>query len=170
MAPTKTGKAAPVAKPKKEKINHPASRKAGQLARNSLRKGKLGNLASKSRQKQHSLGAYHLSSSEAVTDIHAFIVDVYGFFYHAMPEDGSVLTLEALHSLVRDIWLTRHDLELEEERAARRKGRPKSVKEAKLEDINAREMDEYRTGMGTLSYRFHPYLAVLTLDYQRSLI
>jgi hypothetical protein len=41
---------------KKEKLFHPASRKAGQLARHALCKGKLGNLATKRNQKHHSLG------------------------------------------------------------------------------------------------------------------
>jgi translation machinery-associated protein 16 len=59
-----------------------------------------------------------------------------------------VLTLSELHELVADIWLTRHDEELEEERAARRKGRPKSTKEQKLEQVQLREAEEYRTGMG----------------------
>ena len=61
MAPSKTGK---TAQPKKEKVYHPSSRKAGQLARHALRKGKLGNLASKRGQKHNSLGLlsrlYHL--------------------------------------------------------------------------------------------------------------
>jgi translation machinery-associated protein 16 len=86
-----------------------------------------------------------------------FIVDVYGFFFHAMPESG-VLTLEELHAIVKDVWLTRHDHELEEEKATRRKGRPKSTKEAKLEEIKLREAEEYRTGMGSSfpsSYHFH---------------
>jgi translation machinery-associated protein 16 len=64
-----------------------------------------------------------------------------------MPEEG-VLTLDDLHSIVRDIWLTRHDVELEEEMAARRKGRPRSAKELKLNDLKLRESEEYRTGMG----------------------
>lgn len=76
---------------------------------------------------------------------------MFGFFYHSIPEEG-VLTLEELHDLVRDLWLTRHDVELEEERAARRKGRPKSTKEQKLEEIKQREAEEYRTGMGTSLY------------------
>jgi translation machinery-associated protein 16 len=59
-----------------------------------------------------------------------------------------VLTLPELHELVSDVWLTRHDAELEEERAARRKGRPKSTKEQKLEEVKLREEEEYRTGMG----------------------
>lgn len=74
-------------------------------------------------------------------------MDVYGFFYHALPQVG-VLTLEELHAVVRDVWLTRHDDELEQERAARRKGRPKSTKETKLEEIKLRETEEYRTGIG----------------------
>lgn len=76
---------------------------------------------------------------------------MFGFFYHSLPEEG-VLTLDELHSLVRDLWMTRHDAELEEERAARRKGRPKSVKEQKLEEIKRSEAEEYRTGMGASFY------------------
>jgi translation machinery-associated protein 16 len=78
-----------------------------------------------------------------------FAADFYGFFFHAIPEGHStVLTLPELHQLVSDVWLTRHDAELEEERAARRKGRPKSTKEQKLEEAKFREAEEYRTGMG----------------------
>ncbi|RDB23744.1 Translation machinery-associated protein 16 [Hypsizygus marmoreus] len=128
MAPSKTAKTTTTTAPKKEKVFHPSSRKAGQLARNALRKGKLGNLAAKRGQKHHSL------------------VDVYGFFYHALPEEG-VLTLPELHHIVQDVWLTRFDDELAQEKAARRKGRPKSTKEMKLEEIKLREQDEYRTGM-----------------------
>lgn len=58
------------------------------------------------------------------------------------------MTLEELHGVVRDVWLTRHDGELEEEKAARRKGRSKSAKEFKLDEEKLREMEEYRTGMG----------------------
>jgi hypothetical protein len=74
-------------------------------------------------------------------------VDVYGFFYHAMPSEG-VMSLPELHSIVRDVWLTRHDAELEEERTLRRKGRPQSVKEIRLEEIKLRECEEYRAGFG----------------------
>ncbi|GLB41778.1 putative translation machinery-associated protein 16 [Lyophyllum shimeji] len=127
MAPSQSAKASK-APQKKEKIFHPSSRKAAQLARTALRKGKLGNLASKRGQKNNSL------------------VDFYGFFYHALPEEG-VLTLPELHHIVGDIWLTRFDEELEQERAARRIGRPKSAREMKLEEIKLREAEEYRTGM-----------------------
>jgi translation machinery-associated protein 16 len=74
-------------------------------------------------------------------------VDLYGFFYHAMPEEG-VLTLEELHHIVGNVWLTRFNEELEQEKAARRKGRPKSSREVYLEDLKLREAEEYRTGMG----------------------
>ncbi|KAH7924278.1 hypothetical protein BV22DRAFT_1013636 [Leucogyrophana mollusca] len=126
MAPTKTGKTD--AKPKKEKVFHPDSRKASQLGRTHLRKGKMADAASK-RVKKHAAQA-----------------DVYGFFYHAIPPEG-VLSLDELHAVIREVWMTRHDEELEHERAVRRKGRPKSTKEMKLEEIKLREAEEYRTGM-----------------------
>ncbi|KAJ3571818.1 hypothetical protein NP233_g3492 [Leucocoprinus birnbaumii] len=135
MAPSQTAKSA-ASKTKKEKVFHPASRKAGQLARKSLRKGKLGNLSSKRAQKHH------------------VRADIYGFFFHALPEEG-VLSLDELHALIRDVWLARHDEELEQEQAARRKGRPKSVKETKLEDMKLVESEEYRTGLEVLDLT-HP--------------
>ena len=64
-----------------------------------------------------------------------------------MPEEG-VLTLEELHHIVGNVWLTRFNEELEDEKAARRKGRPKSSREVYLEDLKLREAEEYRTGMG----------------------
>lgn len=63
------------------------------------------------------------------------------------------MTLEALHTLIQDVWLARHDIALEEEQKARRKGRPKSAKEAKLEHIKLLESEEYRTGLGETSHR-----------------
>ncbi|KAG1797550.1 hypothetical protein EV424DRAFT_1333372 [Suillus variegatus] len=126
MAPSKTPKG--TSRPKKEKVFHPDSRKAGQLSRVQLRKAKLADAASK-RTKKHSAQA-----------------DVYGFFYHAIPPEGT-LSLEELHSIISNVWLTRHDDELEQERTARRKGRPKSTKELKLEEIKLRESEQYRTGM-----------------------
>lgn len=68
-----------------------------------------------------------------------------------MPPDGGVLSLEGLHDIVTDIWLTRHDAELEAEQAARRKGRSKTANQMKLEEIKLREAEEYRTGMGKIS-------------------
>jgi translation machinery-associated protein 16 len=74
-------------------------------------------------------------------------VDFFGFFYHALPQED-VLPLPDLHAIIREVWLARHDPEIAEEQAARRKGRPKSVKQQKLEELKLRETDEYRTGMG----------------------
>ena len=72
------------------------------------------------------------------------------FFFHAIPPDCDAMTLEELHALISDVWLLRHDAEIEEERKARRKGRPKSTKEMKLENIKLQETEEYRTGLGAL--------------------
>ncbi|KXN86609.1 Translation machinery-associated protein 16 [Leucoagaricus sp. SymC.cos] len=121
MAPSQSKSVA--SKGKKEKVFHPASRKAEQIARKALRKGKLGNLSSKRSQK------------------HDVQVDIY--------------VLEELHGLIHDVWLTRHDEELEQERAARRKGRSKSVKETKLENMKLVEAEEYRTGLEVLDLT-HP--------------
>lgn len=58
MAPSKTGKSAATAakksSAKKEKVFHPQSRKADQLSRKSLRKEKMGGLAT-GRNKKHNL-------------------------------------------------------------------------------------------------------------------
>ena len=77
-----------------------------------------------------------------------FPVDVFGFFYSALPPEGE-LSLDELHLIVRDIWLSRHDEDLEQERAKRRKGRPKSTKEMQIEELKIREAEEYRTGFGS---------------------
>lgn len=82
-----------------------------------------------------------------------FLVDVYTFFYHALPDEselpsGSALSLEELHELVKDVWISRHDADIEQEKSNRRKGRPKSTKEVKLEEERARDVETYRTGMG----------------------
>lgn len=87
-----------------------------------------------------------------------------------MPPEGGVLTLEELHDIVKDVWLTRHDVELEAEQAARRKGRPKSTKEAKLEEIKLQEAEEYRTGMGKVLLSFYFDIPLTRLSVQRLLI
>ncbi|KAH9962639.1 hypothetical protein BC827DRAFT_1285547 [Russula dissimulans] len=140
MAPTKK----PAKSAKREKIFHPESRKAGQLARKQLRNSKLAAQASSAQ----SYTQPRASSSINLLGGRPQTPDFYGFFFHAIPEEhGSVLSLPELHSLVSDVWLARHDTEQEEERAARRKGRPKSAKEQKLEEVKLREAEEYRTGM-----------------------
>lgn len=80
-----------------------------------------------------------------LTRVHT--ASIYGFFYHALPPEGE-LTLEELHFVMRDIWLARFDQEIEAEKAVRRKGRPKSIKEQKLEDQKSLETELYRTGIG----------------------
>ena len=76
-----------------------------------------------------------------------YAANLFGFFYHAIPPEG-VLSLEDMHTVIRDIWLARFDSELESERATRRKGRPKSTKEQHLESLKEREAEEYRSGIG----------------------
>ena len=88
------------------------------------------------------------------------IVDKYVFFFYALPpDDDDVLALEDLHTLVRDVWLTRHDVQLEEERLARRKGRPRSTKEIKLTNLKEAELEEYRTGIGRQTDLF-PFIPI----------
>ena len=77
-----------------------------------------------------------------------FSVDALGFFYSTLPPEGE-LSLDELHLIVREIWLPRHDKDLEQERAKRRKGRPKSTKEMQIEELKIREAEEYRTGFGS---------------------
>ena len=78
------------------------------------------------------------------------VVDIFSFFYAAIPTEG-VLALEDMHTILREVWVSRYDAELEAERASRRKGRPKSTKEQKIEELKLRESEEYRTGLGALS-------------------
>jgi len=108
------------------------------LARTQFRKSKLTEASAKRHKK---------ASSQ---------IDVYGFFYHAIPPEGGVLTLEELHDIIASVWLRRHDAELEAERTARRKGRHKSAKEMKLEEIKLREAEEYRTGMEVVDLTHPP--------------
>ncbi|PFH51957.1 hypothetical protein AMATHDRAFT_2661 [Amanita thiersii Skay4041] len=124
MAPTKNSQAVT----KKEKLFHPQSRKAGQLIRASLRKDKIQGQASKRGQKYHTL------------------VDLYSFYHSCLPVEGA-LTLAELHHFLSDVWLTRFDKELQEEKAARRKGRPKSANQVRLEETKLREAEAYRTGL-----------------------
>jgi hypothetical protein len=107
-----------------------------------------------------------ISISISISIFFFLIADFYGFFFHAIPEEpGIVLTLPELHELVSDVWLTRHDAELEEERAVRRKGRPKSTKELKLEEVKLREAEEYRTGMGARPFFFFFCLPPSEIEY-----
>ncbi|CCM02447.1 uncharacterized protein FIBRA_04546 [Fibroporia radiculosa] len=135
MAPPKSTKK--TSTQKKEKLFHPQSRKAEQLARVQNRKGKLAELA-KARIEKQRLQA-----------------DIHSFFYNSLQPEG-VLSLEELHAIVKDVWLARFDSDLEEERATRRKGRPKSAKEQRLEELKLREAEEYRTGLEVVDLTHPP--------------
>ena len=71
-----------------------------------------------------------------------------------------MLTLPELHELVSDVWLPRHNAELEEERAARRKGRPKSTREEKLEQVKLLEAEEYCTAWVSTFFCLPPESAI----------
>ncbi|KAK1221078.1 translation machinery-associated protein 16 [Marasmius sp. AFHP31] len=166
MAPSKTGKSSTSKPAKKEKIFHPESRKAAQLNRKAVRKEKLGNLAVNRKHKSHSLGPGSLSLFGRPTSDGKFTVDFYLFFYHALPPEG-VLTLEDMHNLIANVWLKQYDVELEQERATRRKGRPKSAREMKLEEMQSREIDEYRTGFEVIDLTHPPTVSLLRLWDQK---
>ncbi|KAK7030683.1 hypothetical protein R3P38DRAFT_3394078 [Favolaschia claudopus] len=135
-SPKGTGTKPSSKKPTTEKVFHPDSRKAGQLARKALRKGKLGNLRTKRTQKASSM------------------LELYAFLHQALPppkesengEDSEALSLPELHTIAQG-WIARHDAMLADEQAARRKGRPKSAKETRIEELKLREQEIYRTGM-----------------------
>ncbi|KAK7466409.1 translation machinery-associated protein 16 [Stygiomarasmius scandens] len=142
MAPTKTSKtSSATTKTKKEKVFHPQSRKADQLARKSIRKDKLAGQSSDRKTKN------------------SILADFYGFFYHSLPPEGA-LSLDDLHNLIANVWLKRFDEELEAERASRRKGRPKSTKEQKLEELKLRESELYRTGFEVIDLTHPPTVAL----------
>ncbi|CAK5267574.1 unnamed protein product, partial [Mycena citricolor] len=122
---------------KKEKVFHPESRKAGQLARTAIRKGKLASLRTKRSKKD----ATHLT--------------FYAFLKGALPHqriesdsnpESDGLTLAQLHELART-WVSRHDATLAHEQNTRRAGRPKSPLQVRLEEQRLREEEIYRTGM-----------------------
>jgi translation machinery-associated protein 16 len=136
--------------PKKEKLFHPQSRKADQLVRAQHRKSKLQDLAKARSKKQEAQGEQCASFVCVDVGYMFYTVDLYNFFYAAIPTEG-VLTLQDLHTIIQDVWLTRYDGELEVERAQRRKGRPKSTKEQRIEELKLRESEEYRAGLGAFS-------------------
>ena len=152
MAPSKkspTKSASSGSKKQKEKLFHPQSRKANQLVRTHIRKSKLEDLARKRSHKQSSQSGRDFFFWDGVPDFNVvFQGHVHGFFYSTLPPEGE-LSLDELHLIVRDIWLPRHDKDLEQERAKRRKGRPKSTKETQIEELKIREAEEYRTGFGS---------------------
>jgi translation machinery-associated protein 16 len=130
----------------REKIFHPQSRKADQIARSNLRKDKMSAAASIRRKRDAAQGASLRPPTRPHTETPP-TVDIYTFFFHALPPTGT-LTLPELHAVVTDAWLPRHSAALDAERAARRPGRPPSAREAALAAATDREAEEYRSGLG----------------------
>jgi translation machinery-associated protein 16 len=86
---------------KKEKLFHPSSRKAGQLARKAIRQTKLSSILH-DRHKKHNTSGTSQIRLVFSTVVHALLlVDLYGFFFNAIPDEG-VLTLGELRQLVQD--------------------------------------------------------------------
>ncbi|KAH8832665.1 hypothetical protein DL96DRAFT_670411 [Flagelloscypha sp. PMI_526] len=117
---------------KKEKVFHPDSRKAGQMNRKAVRKEKMDNLTKKRKNKAQDSADFH------------------GLFFDVLPPDVEALSLDQLHQIIHDSWLIRNDAELEAERAERRKGRPKSMREMNLEQVRLRDNETYRTGLDVI--------------------
>ncbi|CDZ96886.1 Translation machinery-associated protein 16 [Phaffia rhodozyma] len=108
---------------------HPGSRRAGQMDRIVLRKAKLSK-ASQARAKS--------TSQRLERPL---------FFHHSLSEPPfECHTLQGLHDLISEVYLTRWDDELETLRKERRAGRPKSKREDDLEEIKRREAQEYESG------------------------
>jgi len=141
----------------KEKILHPSSRKAGQQERASLRKSKLATASAKRSQKQIEKGKLILCQSAYQTlNVGLLAADSVGFWFHALPPDSLALTLEEIHTLIRDVWLHRFDEAIHSEESSRRKGRPPSKREVELRALKTQAEQEYRSGVGTplLSFNF----------------
>ena len=94
----------------------------------------------------------------------AFSVNAVWFFYSALPSEGE-LSLNERHLIGWDIWLPRHDEDLKQERAKRRKGRPKSIKEVQIEEPKVWEAEEYKTGLGSSLHLDEPKRIVTHLFF-----
>lgn len=115
---------------KKSGPTHPYSRRATQLARVAHRKDKL-NQAKSVRSR---------SSNAKVDRLSTLIL--------MLPDDIDALPdLSAVHTFVKDNFLTRHHDELEELKADRRPGRPPHKREVELKEIIAKELQEYNEGL-----------------------
>lgn len=134
----------------KEKIFHPNSRKARQLERAFLRKTSLSTASSKRSKKQIEKGETLNSLPLEITYIGmtSTLADRFGFWFHALPPDTKALTLDELHGIIGDIWLTRHDEAIQSEKSTRRKGRPPSKREVELQALKIQDEQDYRTGLG----------------------
>ncbi|KAI8978941.1 translation machinery-associated protein 16 [Pilobolus umbonatus] len=107
---------------------HPYSRKAQQITRVYQRKEKL---AKKESQRAHNP-----------------IGDRWLWFRYIFDEDKITATKEEMHELI-ELYLMRHDEEIEELEAERHKGhkKPKSPRQILLETLREQELNEYNSGM-----------------------
>ncbi|SPO23558.1 uncharacterized protein UTRI_02237 [Ustilago trichophora] len=114
---------------KKSGPTHPHSRRATQLARVAHRKDKL-NQAKSVRNR---------SSNAKVDRLSTLIL--------MLPDDIDALPdLASVHSFVAENFLTRHEDELQELKSERRPGRPPHKRELELNEIIAKEQQEYSEG------------------------
>ncbi|RXK41655.1 hypothetical protein M231_01155 [Tremella mesenterica] len=113
---------------------HPGSRKAGQLARVSLRTLKL-QAQAKDRKELKTAKLFRPT-----------------FFLHSL-SSASPLSLPSLRALIVDVYLARNDARLHELEAERRPGRPKLKELVDLEEIKRVEWAEWETGFATLKLR-----------------
>lgn len=109
---------------------HPNSRRAAQLARISHRTSKL----------QQAKSVRSRAGQGQVDRVSTLIL--------LLPPDlERVPDLAYLHAFLQDSFLTRHDDEIAQLDAERRKGRPMSKREEELREVRERERREYQTGM-----------------------
>ncbi|KAI8061861.1 translation machinery-associated protein 16 [Gilbertella persicaria] len=107
---------------------HPYSRKAHQISRVHQRKEKLA--AQEKKKSNNPIGERWI------------------WFRYAFDEDKSVATKADMHELI-EIYLTRHDEEIDTLESDRNKGhrKPKTPRQELLESIRQSEMNEYVSGM-----------------------
>ncbi|KAF7308610.1 hypothetical protein HMN09_00710300 [Mycena chlorophos] len=113
---------------KPSKIQHPDSRVAAQQVRKAVRKDRLADLRSKAKSKTSTR------------------LEFYAFIHARLGPESATLTLPEMHTILH-AWVSRHDAEISAEHAARRKGRPKSAKEVRLEEVRLREQENYKSGI-----------------------
>jgi hypothetical protein len=90
------------------------------------------------------------------------------FFHLSLPPAPfEAYDLPSLHELIKDVYLTRNDEELDELKKARRPGRPKAKREIEIEEIKRKENAEYENGFGKL-FPFASRLLLWHICYWRT--
>ncbi|BFZ56878.1 translation machinery-associated protein 16 [Savitreella phatthalungensis] len=112
----------------KKEHAHPHSRKANQIQRAALRDERIKGATARREKDRYTL------------------INRVGFFKVAViTGDRKTLTEDEVHELIKT-YINRRQGELEDEKAARRPGRPKSTKEDLLSMAIEQEQAEYKTG------------------------